>query len=58
MMTAQEKEKKTTPVRISEKTKRELDKYGKFGETYDEVIWKVIKSYKISLKLGRKKESI
>jgi hypothetical protein len=49
-------EKKTTPVRISDRTKRELDKYGKFGETYDEVIWKLIKSYRISLKLKRKSE--
>jgi hypothetical protein len=53
-MTVQEKEK--TPVRLSEKTKHELRRFGKFGQSYDDIVWELIKSYKLALKMKAKKE--
>ena len=32
-----------TNIRVSKKLKEELAKFGKFGETYEDVIWKLIK---------------
>jgi len=32
-----------TNIRVSKKLKQELAKFGKFGETYEDVIWKLIK---------------
>jgi len=31
-----------TSIKISNKLKQELAKFGKFGETYEDVIWKLI----------------
>ena len=36
----------STVIRIKLSTKKELDKLGKFGETYDDVIRRLIKKYK------------
>lgn len=33
----------TTSIKISKKLKQELAKFGKFGETYEDVIWRLIK---------------
>lgn len=44
----------TILVRLKKRTVRELKKYGEFGQSYDDLIWKIMKSYKLSLKLKRK----
>jgi len=36
----------STHIRVKLSTKRELEKLGKFGETYDDVIRRLIKKYK------------
>ena len=45
-----------SPVRLKDRTKKELRKYGQFGESYDDLIWKLIKSYRLVLKMKAKKE--
>jgi len=35
----------TTYIRVSEETKERLKKYGKFGETYDQVLRKILDEY-------------
>jgi hypothetical protein len=44
----------TILVRLKKRTTRELKKYGEFGQSYDDLVWKLIKSYRLSLKLKRK----
>jgi hypothetical protein len=43
-----------SPVRLKGRTKKELRKYGQMGQSYDDLVWKLIKSYRLSLKLKRK----
>jgi hypothetical protein len=44
-----------SPVRLKERTKKELRKYGEFGQSYDDLVWKLLKSYKLALKLKTRK---
>ena len=37
-------------TRLSEKTQNRLKKYGRYGDTYDDIINRLMESYQISLK--------
>ena len=38
-----------TPVRLKDRTKKKLREIGKFSESYDDIVWKLWKSYKLLL---------
>jgi len=40
------KKDKSTTITIHQSTKEALDQYGKKGETYDDILWKLMRGYK------------
>jgi len=44
------------PTRLRKRTRKELKRYGEFGDSYDDLIWRLLKSYKMALSIGPKPE--